>query len=436
MTLPYQPTNFIGLHNTTPTLYSVMGFPYIQNNFSNSVPMLNYNECHRKSTYNPKQQQYLNKTYSNNAMWDSQSQNQDTTQQQQQQQQQRKRKIFGLERITEDKIEEFESFLKNKAVNTVEFLCTQRGAKETEKLLKKSPNECITILIKDLNTSLSKVMTDIYGNYFCQKIIQNASQTQITLILHYITHNFIDIAKDYSGTHVLQALLDVISTQEQMYLILYSIENKVLEMAYDNNATHVLQKVIQIITEDKRSTINESIINDFKNLSLSPQGICVIKKYIATNTISKNKNRIIKLIIDNCLELSQDPFGNYTIQSILEEWGYKDCNEIINIVIKNFIKLSKQKFSSNVVEKIVEISDDKQRKEIYDIIVNSGEIEELVKNKYGKFVFQKCVKKCSFRQREVLISLFDKINYTSLNSNNSNNKGSNNKIQNEEVVQV
>ena len=418
-----------------------MGFPYIQNNFSNSVPMINYNnEFHRKNTYNPKHQQYLNKTYSSNTMWDSQNQNQDTTQQQQQQQPQRKRKIFGLERITEDKIEEFESFLKNKAVNTVEFLCTQRGAKETEKLLKKSPNECITILIKDLNISLSKVMTDIYGNYFSQKIIQNANQNQISLILHYISHNFIDIAKDYSGTHVLQALLDVISTQEQMYLILYSIENKVLEMAYDNNATHVLQKIIQVVNEDKRSAINEIIINDFKNLSLSPQGICVIKKYIATNTIAKNKNRIINIIIENCLELSQDPFGNYTIQTILEEWGYKDCSEIINIVINNFIKLSKQKFSSNVVEKIVEISDDKQRKEIFEIIVNSGEIEELIKNKYGKFVFQKCVKKSSFRQREVLIALFDKINYTSSNNTNNNNchKGNNNKqqVQNEEVIQV
>ena len=342
---------------------------------------------------------------------------------------------YNCQSETQHSKDDFISFMKTRKNNIIEYLSTQRGAKEVEKILKHSPNECINILLEHINTSLTKIMIHLYGNYFCQKVIQISSPEQITTMLTLIANDFPQIAKDYSGTHVLQALLDVISTQEQMYLILYSIENKVLEMAYDNNATHVLQKVIQVITEDKRSTINESIINDFKNLSLSPQGICVIKKYIATNTISKNKNRIIKIIIENCLELSQDPFGNYTIQTILEEWGCKDCNEIINIVIKNFIKLSKQKFSSNVVEKIVEISDDKQRKEIYDIIVNSGEIEELVKNKYGKFVFQKCVKKCSFRQREVLISLFDKINYTSLNGNNSN-KGSNNKIQNEEVVQV
>lgn len=59
----------------------------------------------------------------------------------------------------------------------------------------------------------------------------------------------------------------------------------------------------------------------------------------------------------NCLEIIQNPFGNYIIQYILDEWGFTQCKDVVNIINANITSLSMQKFSSNVVEKCLDFID-------------------------------------------------------------------------------
>ena len=400
-------------------LYSMMGFPY-SNNLQNMM------EPERKRTYpshlqnlsekenpsNPKRKKLSSPSTSSNTTNNSNSSNSSI--------QQKKKFMFGNNvqienRITEDKIEEFQNFLSTRKTSVVEYLCTQRGAKEIEKTLKKSPNECITILVNNINVYLTKVMTDVYGNYFCQKIIQASTPNQITLMLNFISKDFIQIAKDYSGTHVLQALLDVVSTQEQETIILNSIKGSELEIAYDNNATHVLQKIIQSIAEERRSSLNEIILGNIKQLSLNSNGICLVKKYIANNVIIQNKQKLINALTENCLEISQDPYGNYAIQYILDEWSQDDCSKVVNIIIENICSLSKQKFSSNVVEKIIELIDEERKQIIFNELFNEAKLNSLIKNKYGKYVIQKSVKSMNCQQKKNIIKILEKISASSTN---------------------
>lgn len=57
-----------------------------------------------------------------------------------------------------------------------------------------------------------------------------------------------------------------------------------------------------------------------------------------------------------CLEIVQNPFGNYAIQYALEAYGDSICEGIINEIVNNILSLSMQKYSSNVVEKCIEYS--------------------------------------------------------------------------------
>ena len=59
----------------------------------------------------------------------------------------------------------------------------------------------------------------------------------------------------------------------------------------------------------------------------------------------------------NSLEIVQNPFGNYLIQHILDEWGQESAEEAIDMIISNIVSLSMQKFSSNVVEKCFDVID-------------------------------------------------------------------------------
>jgi hypothetical protein len=57
----------------------------------------------------------------------------------------------------------------------------------------------------------------------------------------------------------------------------------------------------------------------------------------------------------NCLQLANNPYGNYLIQFILKLWKNEDINNIINIIIENANYLVKQRYASNVIEKFIEI---------------------------------------------------------------------------------
>jgi len=69
------------------------------------------------------------------------------------------------------------------------------------------------------------------------------------------------------------------------------------------------------------------------------------------------KMNFLKEITNNSLEIVQNPFGNYVIQHILDEWGPDSCRGIIDMIISNIVSLSMQKFSSNVVEKCFDLVD-------------------------------------------------------------------------------
>ena len=255
-------------------------------------------------------------------------------------------------------------------------------------------------------------MTDIYGNYFCQDIIKGCNQNQIILILKYISEEYVNIAKNYSGTHVLQTICDMITSQEEENLILNSIEGKELEMAYDSNATHVLQKIITTINECRRQNLNNIIIENLKNLSLDVNGICLVKKFIANNILNPIKNKIIQIISENCIEISQSPFGNYAVQYILEFWGINQCCSIVNIIIHNICVLATQKFSSNVSEKIIEYLDEKNLRLLIHELFYTNKVMNILKNKYGRYVLQKAVKALNKNQRDELSFYLSNLNIT------------------------
>jgi hypothetical protein len=71
----------------------------------------------------------------------------------------------------------------------------------------------------------------------------------------------------------------------------------------------------------------------------------------------KKRKMLLDHISKNALEIVQNPFGNYIIQHILDEWGPEIIKEVINVIIANIISLSMQKFSSNVVEKCFDLVD-------------------------------------------------------------------------------
>ena len=126
-------------------------------------------------------------------------------------------------------LDDFMKYINSLPIDLINFLCTPKGASEVQQKLEleQSNNIFNLLLVHFLNKQgLSKIMKDTYGNYFFQKLIKNKDKSFISLIISYISEDFIDISKDYSGTFSLQALLDETSSVEEQQKIFIKLYKK------------------------------------------------------------------------------------------------------------------------------------------------------------------------------------------------------------------
>ena len=309
-------------------------------------------------------------------------------------------------------IKEFMRFVNNISMPLVEFLCTPKGTLEIQKQIEKGQNQCKILLIKLLKKEgLSIIMKNIYGNYFFQQLIKGTQGIIISKIISYISDEFVNISKDPSGTFSIQALLNEISSIKEEQLILICIQNHELEMAFDKNATYVLQKIILLFPDIHRVCLNEIILNNFKDLCMDSNGICLIKNFIKTNTLLSNRKRIIEEISNNFIVLADNPYGNYGIQYIMDNWNRNEFKDFIKKIMENIYKLSIQQFSSNVVEKAIEKIDDESREKMIRKLCFESNFINLLKNKFGRFVLQKAISHMSpDLKNEFESNLVNKIN--------------------------
>jgi hypothetical protein len=67
---------------------------------------------------------------------------------------------------------------------------TQKGSRNLQKLLNKIQPDDLDIILEKIKNNFYDLMIDIYGNYFCQKLIQCCSAEQRMFILRHVRYLF------------------------------------------------------------------------------------------------------------------------------------------------------------------------------------------------------------------------------------------------------
>jgi len=249
----------------------------------------------------------------------------------------------------------FNIFIENLNSPLDEFICSQAGSRMLQNNLNNFSHQIIDLLIKKIKTYFQKLMCDIYGNYFCQKLYIKSSLKQRLLILDSIKDSFISISKTKSGSHVSQSLIEQATTSEEKKKIMNFMVNNELDMALDTEGTHVLQKIIQIFPEGERQSLTD-ILCKSENVNIlckDLKGISVIKRLICFNNKENNKMKLVNALYDSCLEIVKTSSGSYILQFLLEEWGIDTGIKLIFFSIKNFEFFACHKHGVNFINKII-----------------------------------------------------------------------------------
>ncbi|MCQ2820676.1 MAG: hypothetical protein MJ252_25705 [archaeon] len=317
-------------------------------------------------------------------------------------------------------LEELMEEISSLSLTCAGYIQTQRGSREFQKILIKLAANDISKLLSEISSSLPILMNDKYGNYFCQRLIQNCSPEQRIIIIESIKNDFVDISCNAFGTHSLQVLVEISNMEKEQTLLFECIKENFVKLSCDQRGTHIVQKFILNTHENFDLNLSQILKLHFHSLIDNPHGVCVIIKFLHSSKrffISKPENKeeskkekeekdILDLIIEKCLEIMQNPFGNYVIQTLLNEYMDIDrIQKILQVIHENFCSLSMQKFSSNVIENSLRLTDKEILKKILINIISSNKVSSMIKNTYGNFVLEKMIKRMDRKDREEVIKI-------------------------------
>ncbi|KAI8380635.1 armadillo-type protein [Choanephora cucurbitarum] len=247
------------------------------------------------------------------------------------------------------------------------------------------------------------LMTDPFGNYLCQKLIEKCNDDQLTEIVSVIAPEFLKICLSMHGTRAVQKLIEYLATPKQIQQVTVALEPNVVALIKDLNGNHVIQKCLYKLSPEHNQFIYDTVSKHCIAVASHKHGCCVYQRCI-DHASAAQKFQLIQVITEHALTLVQDPFGNYVVQYVLDLDDTLACSDgLIRKFIQPVLELSVQKFSSNVIEKCIRVASKETRRALIDGIIQHPNMEKFLRDSYANYVIQTCLDCAEQDQREQFV---------------------------------
>lgn len=267
----------------------------------------------------------------------------------------------------------------------------QHGCRFLQREVEKREPETIELVFHETKDHFVELMTDPFGNYLCQKLLEYTNVAQRTELIHIAASDLVRIALNQHGTRALQKMIEFITTPEQIDIIIAAFGGQVVTLIQDLNGNHVIQKCLNHLTPEQAQFIFDAVGHHCLIVGTHRHGCCVLQRCIDHAT-GKQQEDLVHCITQNAYTLVQDPFGNYVVQYILDLNETKYTRTLCLQFCGKVQILSKQKFSSNVIEKCIRCADPETRRLLAtELILPPNEMEKVLRDNYANYVVQTAV---------------------------------------------
>ena len=267
--------------------------------------------------------------------------------------------VFKFEQQENDK--DIMIFTKN---NILSAFTSQKNTKQLQKNLINKKKEIFDKIIYELKDNFRNIIKDKNGNYFCSDLIKACNKEQRIKILEELSPFLSEDCCDEFGTYPIQNLFEISSSEEEYKLLISSFNdmNKLLLACINSNGTFVIQKLIIHIPEKSRTEFNFNFVKFISVLSRDMYGLSVVKKFINYTKNELLSKYIFNIIITDFMSISNNQYGNYLIQYLLEKW-WKTSEGIIlkKLIISKFKVLSGNHYSAYICRLFFKLCDDSEK---------------------------------------------------------------------------
>ncbi|PWN50079.1 ARM repeat-containing protein, partial [Violaceomyces palustris] len=263
----------------------------------------------------------------------------------------------------------------------------QHGCRYLQKKLEEGLPSHRDMIFAETFNHFAELMTDPFGNYLCQKMLEFCTDEQRNLIVESVAPELVTISLNMHGTRAVQKTIDFLSTSRQIHSIIVALSMNVVTLIKDLNGNHVIQKCLNRLDAEDNQFIYNAVAAHCVEVATHRHGCCVLQRCI-DHASDAQRIQLVAEITYNALTLVQDPFGNYVVQYVLDLNDSRFSDAVIRQFIGNVCLLSVQKFSSNVIEKCIRVSDPSIRKQLIEELLNRSRLEKLLRDSFANYVVQ------------------------------------------------
>ena len=270
----------------------------------------------------------------------------------------------------------------------------QRSTIILQKALMETSKDKINEIIKEMAGNYSEIIKNKNGNYFCTDLFKVCDQAQRISILKEISDSIGDDCIDEFGTHPIQTLVELAKSEEEYKLILSSFKdyNKILTASSNQNGSFVIQKIIVHIPERYRMEFNIMFIKFLCILSMDMYGVCTVKKFIGYTKNELFVKQILNIILTNFVNISENQYGNYLIQYILEHWwNTQEGIYLKKICMAKFNTLAENHFSSYICELFIKLASFEEKQLLMSSLIKDKSVTLITNNSNGSIIMNKLI---------------------------------------------
>lgn len=275
------------------------------------------------------------------------------------------------------------------------------------------PNAATAILNEGL-PFLTEAMTDPFGNYLFQKILEKITADERLILVTTVGPRLVNAALNLHGTRSVQKVVEMSALDNSADTNSRSEKGSVAEivtsalapsaarLCIDSHGNHVIQRILQKLPHNHSKFVFDAVAQSVGDVARHRHGCCVIQRCLDSPP-SPARSNLVKRIVEKSLDLMQDAYGNYVVQYVLDVCGDDEAGAVCESVVGKIGLLAIQKFSSNVMEKCLERSSDRVRELHLQELSSPDKIRELMIDPFGNYVVQKALSVANHSQAVRLV---------------------------------
>ncbi|KAK6255201.1 Pumilio RNA-binding repeat - like 5 [Theobroma cacao] len=232
-----------------------------------------------------------------------------------------------------------------------------------------------------------QLMTDQYGRYLFQKLIELENEIQLRMIVEKLTNSNGDIfytSIHRYGTYSIKKLIQVLEKSPLVTEVVKALCNNFWDLMVNPTGRYVIMECLDVVDSQKNDLLYIEAIDKCLQLATHERGCISLNSFIS-RIKGPRRDQLLNLICDHVVYLSQDPAGNFVVQHVL---GLQKPFVIDKICFKlkgYYVKLSLQKGGSHLVEDCLKSSG---MDHVLHEFLLSNQLLQVAKDRYGNYVLQ------------------------------------------------